>query len=131
MNDIVKITAIALAGGILAMTVKQYNRSFGLLTGLVTVTIIFVFTADILGNIISGLDALVTETGVNISYFTSVVKVVGIAYITQFGAEILRDGGENAIAMKTELAGKICIMSLTLPIISDFLHACIDTINLI
>ena len=29
-----------------------------------------------------------------------------MAYITQFGAEILRDGGEGAIALKVELAGK-------------------------
>lgn len=131
MNEIVKIIATALVGGVLAMTVRQYSRPFGLLTGLVTVTVIFAFAADVLGSVISGLDTLIRETGVNVSYFMSVVRVVGIAYITQFGAEILRDSGENAIAMKAELAGKICIMSLTLPIISDFLHACIDAVNLI
>ncbi len=128
---IVKIILTALAGGLLTITVRQYSRAFGVLSGLVTVTVIFAFAADMLGGIIAGLDGLIRETEINVAYFTAVVKVVGIAYITQFGAEILRDGGENAIAMKTELAGKICIMGLTLPIISDFLHACIDAVNLI
>lgn len=131
MNEIVKITATALIGGILAMTVREYSRPFGLVAVLVTATVIFAFAADMLKEVMSGLDELVRETGINTSYFMSVVKVVGIAYITQFSAEIMRDCGENSIASKTELVGKICIMSLTLPIISDFLHACIDAVRLI
>lgn len=131
MNDIVKIVGIGLVGGILAMTVRQYRREFGVLTGLATVVVIFIYAADMLGGIISGMERLINETGVEVKYFTSVVKVVGIAYITQFGAEILRDSGENAVALKLELAGKIFIMSLTLPIISDFLHACIEAVNLL
>ena len=93
--------------------------------------IVFAYAAQWLSGVISGLRALIEETGVDIKYFTSVIKVVGIAYITQFGAEILRDSGENAIALKLELAGKIFIMSLTLPIISDFLHACIEAVKMI
>ena len=56
---------------------------------------------------------------------------MGIAYITQFGVEILRDCGENAIALKLELAGKVFIMGLTLPVIADFLHACMEAVKLI
>lgn len=131
MSDILKITGIGLVGGILAMTVRQYRREFGVLTGLVTAVIIFMYAADMLGNIISGLESLIDETGIDIKYFTSVVKVVGIAYITQFGAEILRDSGENAIALKLELTDKIFIMGLTLPIIADFLRACIDAVRML
>lgn len=131
MSDILKIIGIGLIGGILAMTVRQYRREFGVLTALATAIVVFIYAADMLGNIIIGLESLINETGVDIKYFTSVVKVVGIAYITQFGAEILRDSGENAIALKLELAGKIFIMGLTLPIISDFLRACIEAVNLI
>lgn len=131
MNEMARIVGIALVGGVFSLMVKQYNRVIGMLTGIAAVTVIFAFSADTLGDIVNGLDELIRETGINTAYFASVVKVVGIAYITQFGAEILRDCGESAIALKTELAGKICIMGLTLPIISDFLHACIDAVNLI
>lgn len=113
------------------MTVRQYRHEFGMLAGLATVVVIFIYAADMLGGIISGMENLINETGVEVKYFTSVVKVVGIAYITQFGAEILRDSGENAVALKLELAGKIFIMGLTLPIISDFLHACMEAVNMI
>ena len=131
MNEIIKVTALGIVGGIIAMTVGQYRRDFGMLTGLIGAIIVFAYAAQWLSGVISGLRALIEETGVDIKYFTSVIKVVGIAYITQFGAEILRDRGENAIALKLELAGKIFIMSLTLPIISDFLHACIEAVKMI
>lgn len=131
MSEIIKITAVGLLGGITAMTVGQYRREFGMLTALITAVFVFGYAAQWLSGVISGLRSIIEETGIDIKYFTSVIKVVGIAYITQFGAEILRDCGENAIALKLELAGKIFIMSLTLPIISDFLHTCIEAIRLI
>lgn len=131
MNDIIKIIGIGLTGGILAMTVRQYRRELGVLVGLATAAAVFMSASEMLGDIISGLEKIIEETGVNIKYFTSVIKVVGVAYISQFGAEILRDSGENAIALKLELVGKIFILSLTVPIISDFLRACIDAVNLI
>ena len=131
MSDILKITFIGLVGGILAMTVGQYRKEFGVLTGLSCAVIIFLYIAEMLGNIVSGMNGIIEETGVDIKYFTAVIKVVGIAYITQFGSEILRDCGENAIALKLELTGKIFIMGLTLPIISDFLRTCIDAVEML
>ncbi len=57
--------------------------------------------------------------------------MVGIAYITQFGAEILRDGGENAIALKVEMAGKVFILGLTIPIVTEFLEVCINALSVV
>ena len=131
MSDIVKIVGISLAGGLMAMTVGQYRKEFGIVTALICAAVIFMYAADSLNAIITGLEKIIDETGVEVKYFTSVVKVVGIAYITQFGAEILRDCGENAVALKLELAGKVFIMGLTLPVIADFLHACMEAVKLI
>ena len=118
--DIFKIIGVGLIGGILSMTVKQYKKEYALLVALATVTVILFFT----------LDSLITEkSGVDTRYFTAVMKVVGVAYITQFGAEILRDGGEGAIALKVELAGKVFILGLTLPIVTEFLEVCVNALS--
>jgi stage III sporulation protein AD len=50
-------------------------------------------------------------------YFTTVLKVVGIAYLAGFGAEICRDAGESATAGKLELAGKVIILITALPVL--------------
>lgn len=93
--DIFKIIGVGLIGGILSMTVKQYKKEYALLVALATVTVILFFTLDTLETAISQISLITEKSGVDTRYFTAVMKVVGVAYITQFGAEILRDGGEG------------------------------------
>ena len=112
------------------MTVKQYKKEYALLVALATVTVILFFTLDTLETAISQISLITEKSGVDTRYFTAVMKVVGVAYITQFGAEILRDGGEGAIALKVELAGKVFILGLTLPIVTEFLEVCVNALLL-
>ena len=128
--DIFKIIGVGLIGGILSMTVKQYKKEYALLVALATVTVILFFTLDTLETAISQISLITEKSGVDTRYFTAVMKVVGVAYITQFGAEILRDGGgEGAIALKVELAGKVFILGLTLPIVTEFLEVCVNALS--
>ena len=48
------------------------------------------------------------------------LKVIGIAYLCEFGVQVLKDAGENALAVKVELAGKVIIFAVTLPLIGEF-----------
>ena len=128
--DIFKIIGVGLIGGILSMTVKQYKKEYALLVALATVTVILFFTLDTLETAISQISLITEKSGVDTRYFTAVMKVVGVAYITQFGAEILRDGGEGAIALKVELAGKVFILGLTSPIVTEFLEVCVNALLL-
>lgn len=127
--DIFRIIAIGLIGGILTMTVRQYKSEYGILVALVTVTVILFLTLDTLSAAIEQITAITEKSGVDTRYIAAVMKVVGVAYITQFGAEMLRDGGEGAIAMKVELAGKVFILGLTLPIVGEFLEVCVNALS--
>lgn len=129
--DIFKIIGIGIIGGVLSITVKQYRREYGIFVGLATVLAILFMTLGTLETAIEEISLITEKTGVDIRYFTAVIKVVGIAYITEFGAEILRDGGEGAIAMKVEMAGKIFILGLTVPIVTEFLEVCINALSLV
>ena len=60
---------------------------------------------------------------------TVIIKSVGVAYVTQFAAEILRDSGENAIASKVESGGKICILAFAMPVMTSFLELCTRVVN--
>lgn len=127
--DIFKIIGIGLTGGLLSMTVKQYRKEYAILVGLATVLVILFLTMDTLSGAIERIALITRESGVDTRYFTAIMKVVGVAYITQFGAEILRDGGERAIAAKVELAGKVFILGLTIPIIAEFLEVCVNALS--
>lgn len=116
-------------GGVLSVTVRQYKKEYAVLVGLATVTVILFFMLDTLADAIGQISLLTEKSGVDARYFAAVIKVVGVAYVTQFGAEILRDSGENAIALKVELAGKVFILGLTLPIVAEFLEVCINALS--
>ena len=50
-----------------------------------------------------------------------VVKVLGIDYITDFAAQVCRDAGENGIASKVEMAGKVLIFYVSLPVFTSLI----------
>lgn len=129
--DIFKVIGIGLIGGFLSIAVKQYRREFSVLIGAATSIAVLWGIADMLREVIDAFWSLTEQSGIDAKYFVIVIKVVGVAYITQFAAEILRDGGENASALKVELAGKIFILGLTLPILTSFLEVCINALDCI
>ena len=58
-------------------------------------------------------------------YFSLLIKITGIAYLSEFATNICKDSGETAIASKVELAGRVIIIAMSVPI----LGALIDTIT--
>ena len=50
------------------------------------------------------------------------IKITGIAFLTEFGVSICKDSGETAIASKIDLGGKILIISMSIPIITALLE---------
>lgn len=125
MTELIKILGIGLAGGAVVMAVRKYNSVYGMLTALALGAFILISLCGVIEDILRELGTIVEAGGINKGYIGIVMKVIGIAYLSQFGAEMLRDSGEAAIASKCELAGKIFILYLTMPVIADFLKLCI------
>ena len=128
--DVFKIVGIGLTGAILSLSVKQYRQEFSVCIGIITAVILLFFIADGILNIFSVIEEIILKSGVKKEYLISVLKIIGVSFLSQFAAEICRDAGENSIAVKLEMAGKILILTFTLPIINSFLDICIDAINL-
>lgn len=129
MSELIKITATGLIGGLLALTLRQQKPEIALLVSLVTSVIIAGIVMSGVGKLTNELAEIVSECGMNIKYFSVCIKAVGLAYISQFAAEILRDGGESAIASKVEAAGKVAILLLAMPVIISFLRLCLKVVN--
>jgi len=92
---------------------------------------IIVFTM-ILGKIsavIELLNSYAERININTVYISTLLKIVGIAYIAEFGAEVCKDAGESAIASKVELAGKVVIIVLAVPILTSLMDLIIRIIG--
>ncbi len=80
-------------------------------------SLIFLFLIDEIAAIIGLISELAENANIHMVYLQTILKIIGIAYIAEFGAQIAKDAGQGAIASKIELAGKIFILVLAIPII--------------
>lgn len=116
--EVIQIVGIGLVATILIVLLRQSGRSdMALLVSVVTGLIIFSMIIDKVKYIIDTLSNLSRHANIEFTYFTTILKIIGIAYIVEFGAQISRDAGEEAIASKIELGGKVIIMVLAMPIL--------------
>lgn len=123
--EIVKIAGIAFVAVFIIGLIKQYKPEFVIHISLLTGIIIFGMVVFKISSIIELLQNLSDKIGVNAKFFTILIKITGIAYISEFAVNICKDSGETAIASKVEFAAKIIIISMSIPILATLL----ETIN--
>lgn len=114
----IQIVGLGLIATILILVLKEQKPLFAFVLAMCTGIIIFLYLVEKIGGIINVLQGLAESTGVNMVYLKTILKIIGIAYIAEFGAQIVRDAGQESIASKIELAGKVLIMVSAVPIIS-------------
>lgn len=124
--DIVKIIGVGLISLIIIIIVRQYKPEFTLYVSLLAGTIILVFIMDKLDGIISLLTTLSNKTAINNEFLTLLIKITGIAFLTEFAVSICKDTGETAIANKVDMGGKVIIVSMSIPIISSLLETVVE-----
>jgi stage III sporulation protein AD len=52
---------------------------------------------------------------IDTQYLSIALKIIGIAYVCEFGVQVCKDAGENSIASKVELGGKVLIAVMAVP----------------
>ncbi|WP_432400800.1 stage III sporulation protein AD [Wukongibacter sp. M2B1] len=120
--EIFKIVGLGITATLLAVIVKQYKPEYGIHISIATGVVIFLLVIGKLASIFEVMHGLADKLDMDVVYLKSVFKIIGIAYIAEFGSEVCRDCGESSIASKIEFAGKILIMVLALPILLSVLN---------
>lgn len=115
--EIVQVVGLGLIATILALVVKEQKPIFAFLIAIVSGIIIFYFLIDKISEVIRVLERLAVQADLNLVFLETILKIIGIAYIAEFGAQVTRDAGQGAIASKIELAGKVLILILAVPIV--------------
>ncbi|WP_338023914.1 stage III sporulation protein AD [Bacillus mesophilus] len=116
--QILQIVGIGLVATFLALIVKEQKPIFAFMLVVFVGCSIFFFLIGQIQEIITMLERIAVNANVNLMYVETILKIIGIAYIAEFGAQITRDAGQGAIASKIELGGKILIMAMAIPILT-------------
>lgn len=121
MSDSIKICAIGVICAIACILLKNIRQEFLIPTRLAGIVLIFSILFIVINPLLEYLNTLFSYS-LPLEDFKILLKVLGIAYITQISSEICRESGENSIAVGIESAGKIEIIILSIPLINNLIE---------
>lgn len=126
--EIVQVVGLGLLVTFLIIVVKQQRPEFALFLSILAGVAVFLMMIGKIEAVLTVLTDMGRRAGVNMIYLGTVLKIIGIAYIAEFGAQICRDAGEGVVAAKIEFAAKILVLVLAIPIILAILEALLKLI---
>ncbi|SFX06271.1 stage III sporulation protein AD [Thermoactinomyces sp. DSM 45891] len=124
--EILQVVGLGLITTILILVVKEQKPIFAFLLATFVGITIFLALAGKIADVIRILENLATQAHVNNLFLETILKIIGIAYIAEFGAQVTRDAGQGSIASKIELAGKVLIMVMAIPIITVIIETIVS-----
>lgn len=114
--DLFQICAIALVGLVLSSLVKAYKPEMAIFVVISCVLLIFTCFIQYFTGVFDFLERIYSHISYGKAFYPIMLKVIAIAYITDFTSQICKDSGEGAIAEKVQLAGKIFIFYVSIPV---------------
>lgn len=114
--NIVGIVGIAVCAAIVAAMLRRYHQEYAVMVSIAAGIVILIEILTNLSPAIRQVNTLLSSAGLTADYAVILFKTLGICFLAQFAADSCRDAGESALASKVELAGKIAIVVLALPL---------------
>lgn len=115
--EILQIVGAGLIAAVLIVIIKQQRPEMAMQLSLAFGAIVLILVLGKIAGVIEVLKELTQRANVNQFYLTTILKIIGIAYIAEFGAQVCRDAGETAVASKLEFSAKVLIVVLAVPIL--------------
>ena len=119
--SILNITAVVIAGAALSLILRRVSNDYAALCSVICGAVVVTMMLPWVRDSLSFLDVLIRAGNISEKYLQIVLKAVGTAYITQFVSEICADLGENSLASRIEVAEKIYLAVLSLPLFADII----------
>lgn len=126
--DIIKIIGIGLVSLIIILILRQYKPEFVIYVSLIAGIAILAISLGQISGVINLLNSIANKANINTQFISLLLKITGIAFLTEFAVSISNDCGETAIANKIDLGGKVLIIVISMPIISALLETILKII---
>lgn len=120
---ILQLVGIGLTATVLVSVLRPQVPQIAMIVGILAGAVLLVQVVQSMQEVVSTLTNLATTAKVNHVFLDTVLRIIGIAYIVEFAGQVARDAGEAALAGKIELAGKVGIVILALPIVTEVIDA--------
>lgn len=120
--EMVKIIGVGFLGLITTVILKEYKKEYAIYASLICGSLILLYSMGTIKSILEFSINVVSNSKYNNAFIKIILKITGIAILTEYAVSICKDLGENSIANKIDFASKIIVVSLSIPIISNTLE---------
>ena len=124
--ELFRILALCLITAVLAVIFRQYRQEYALFLSVAAAIIILSVIFKRLMPKIEEIKLLISTAGIQNEYLTVALKALLIAYLTEFTANTCRDFGQSSLASKAELAGKVSIFIISIPLMTSVLKTALN-----
>lgn len=126
--DIIKIVGIGLIALVIILILRQYKPEFAIYVSLIAGIAILIISLSQISGVLDLLKSISSRANINSQFLSLLLKITGIAFLTEFAVSISNDCGETAIANKIDLGGKVLIIVISIPIITALLETILKII---
>ncbi len=119
--EIAQMAGLGIVASLLLLLLRKERPELALGLGLLSGLVLFFMLLPKISSVVMAFGNMAAESGVEPFYFGVIFKVLAISYVADFGAAICRDAGEELMATRVELAGKVLIIASALPVIQEVL----------
>ena len=117
-----------MAAAVLCMVVRVQQPQMAGLCAMAAGLMLLLSALESLNGIQDVLTRLTALGGLNETYLSTLLKVLGISYAAELAAQTCTDLGESGLALKVGLAGKLCVFSMTAPLLIDMLEMILELV---
>lgn len=120
-----QIGVIGVAGTLLALQFKSGKTEYGIYISIALSIVVFIGILGQLEMLVDTVRRIGSYINVDSVYISTLLKMLGITYVSEFSSSICKDAGYQTIAAQIEIFGKLAVFVLSMPV----LLALLDTIR--
>ncbi len=128
MQILLKLVVLGIIGTVFLVIIREERRDIGVILRLGIGVALLLLLLNPLSHVLSGILQVVNQVKIKGLYLGLLLKVIGIAYLATFAANIANDSGEAGIGWRIEVGAKIIILALALPLVSAILQTVLKMI---
>lgn len=120
--ELTGILALALTAAFSAVALKKYAPETSAVIAVAAGAVILMELMTRVSPVIQEINTLISGSGLDSYYGPVLLKTLGICFVAQFAGDACRDSGQSSLASKIELAAKLAMIVIALPLFENLLH---------
>lgn len=125
----IRIFGVSVVSAVIYALIKKYSPEYALLTELAVIVAVLLSAYPYLKDVVDFFYDSSDYSDINKDYIHIIIKTIGVAVVSQLSSDICRDSGQTALAGKVELAAKLIMAVLAIPLAKTLIEVAVKMIG--